>query len=150
MEANQGVLADKLGIFSDLKTEKKRLADETKENNAAIEQTEKEIIGLILDMAEASGIDDPTAFKVKMGGREYGVTTKTYYNIKAEDRDVAFAKLRELGLGDLIVQTIDRRTLTSQLAQIMDEHGGELPEEYAAIPMSEHSESKISDRKAGR
>ncbi|NLD58989.1 MAG: hypothetical protein GX647_04965 [Clostridiales bacterium] len=101
-ELNGGTLAGKLTFLAELKEEKKRLADLTKENNALIEQTEKETISLLLDMAEASGMDDPSAFTVTIDGRRYGVITKHYYNIKAENKDAAFAALRELGLGDII------------------------------------------------
>lgn len=47
-------------------------------------------------------MDDPSAFTVTIDGRRYGVITKHYYNIKAENKDAAFAALRELGLGDII------------------------------------------------
>jgi len=83
-ELNGGTLAGKLTFLAELKEEKKRLADLTKENNALIEQTEKETISLLLDMAEASGMDDPSAFTVTIDGRRYGVITKHYYNIKAD------------------------------------------------------------------
>lgn len=143
-------LAEKLRQLADLKVRKKELKDLTKENNDELDQTEKDAISILLDMAEASGMDDPTAFTATLDGRCYGVTTKTYYSIKAADKDVAFAALRELGHGDLIVEKVDHRTLTNALAQIAEENGGELPEEYLEIPMSEFTETKISDRKAGK
>ena len=141
-------LAEKLRLLAELKTQKKELAEKVKENDTELDQAEKDAISILLDMAETSGMDAPTAFTVTLDGRRYGVTTKTYYNIKAADRDVAFAALRELGHGDLITEKVDRRTLNSALAQIAEEHGGELPEEYQEIPMSEYTETKISDRKA--
>ena len=76
--------------------------EQLKQLFSSIEQTEKETISLLLDMAEASGMDDPSAFTVTIDGRRYGVITKHYYNIKAENKDAAFAALRELGLGDII------------------------------------------------
>lgn len=146
----QDTLAVTLREMSQLKDRKKELAEQAKDINAELAQVEQDAISILLDMAEASGMDDPAAFTITLDGRRYGVTTKSYYNIKAEDREAAFAALRELGLGDLIVESVDRRTLTSAMAQIMSDNGGELPEGYESIPMSEYTETKISDRKAGR
>ena len=98
------------GFWRTLKRKRKRLADLVKENNGLIDRTEKETISLILDMAEAAGTDDPGAFTVTIDDRRYGVITKHYYNIKNENKDAAFAKLRELGLGDLIIESVNRNT----------------------------------------
>ena len=143
-------LAAKLALLAELKNRKKELEELSKENNALIKQTEQDTVTLLLDMAEESGIDDPTAFSVTLDGRRYGVTMKHYYSIKAENKDAAFAALRELGLGDLIVEKVDHRTLTKTLEQIIEDNGGELPDGYAAIPLTEYDETKISDRKVGR
>lgn len=143
-------LAEKLDLLAELKGRKRELDEQVKENNALIRQTEQETVTHLLDMADASGIDDPTAFTVTKDGRRYGVTSKHYFSIKAENKDVAHAALRDLGLGDLIVERVDHRTLTKTLQEIIEENDGELPEGYAAIPLSEHTEMKISDRKVGR
>ena len=149
MQASKATLADKLRALTSLKVRKRGLADEEREINARIAEVERDAIALLLDMADASGMDDPGAFTVAVDGRRYGVTTKTYYNITADAREAAFAALREVGLGDIIVERVDPRTLTSTLEQIAEDNGGALPDEYAAIPMSVYSESKISDRKLG-
>lgn len=143
-------LAAKLELLAELKGRKRELDELTKENNALIKQTEQETVTCLLDMADSSGIDDPMAFTVTLNGRRYGVTMKHYYSIKSENRDAAHAALRELGLGDLIVEKVDHRTLTKTLEQIIEDNGGELPEGYTAIPLTEYDETKISDRKVGR
>lgn len=148
-----GKLAIDLRCFAELKERKKQLEELVKENNALLKQTEKDLVTAFLDVAESAGFDDPTAFKVSLDGRNYGVSVKHYYSIKAEDKDAAYAALRELGMGDLIVEKVDNRTLTKSLQQIIDDNGGaELPEAYAdlASTLKEYDEPSITDRKAGR
>lgn len=125
-------LASAIAGLNDLKEEKKRLADLVKENNAAIEEQEKLLIASMLDMAENAGLDDPSSFTVDVNGRRYGLKIKPFYSIRKEARDEAFAMLRTLGLGDLIVERVDDRTLTKVLEESLDEDGN-LPEAYVCV-----------------
>lgn len=143
-------LGCKLEQLAALKERKKELLDLTKDNNAEIESWEKEIISDMCDMAEAAGLESIEDFSVTVNGRKYGVIRKPYYSIKAEDREAGFAALRSLGLGDLIVESVDSRSLTKEMNKIAEDNGGELPEEYAAIPMQQYDKDTISDRKVGR
>lgn len=143
-------LSERLRKLADLKAEKKRLADEAKANNAEIEQSESEIISAMLDMAESAGLTNADDVSVVVDGRRYGLNTRQMYSIRAEDRDAAFAALRELGLGDLIMERVDERTLSRTMTDITESAGGELPDEYTVIPMQRYDKLTISDRKIGK
>ena len=147
---NIATLGSKIEQLAVLKTRKKELSDLVRENNAELEAQEREIISDMCDMAEAAGLESIEDFSVVVNGRKYGVIRKAYYSIKAEDRDAGFAALRTLGLGDLIVESVDSRSLTKVMNEIAEENGGELPEQYAAIPMQQYDKDTISDRKVGR
>ena len=142
-------LSEHIAKLADLKERKRELADIVKENNAAIEDQEKLIISAMLDLAEAAGLDDPSSFTVDVAGRRYGIKIKPFYSIRKDDRDTAFAMLRTLGLGDLIVEKVDDRTLTKALEELADEDGA-LPEAYAALPVSVYEKTTITDRKVAK
>ncbi len=146
---NVHTLAEQIGILCELKETKKNLADAVKDNNALIEQQESLIVDSLLDMAENAGLDDPSAFTVDVNGRRYGVKMKSFYSIRADKRDEAFPMLRSLGLGDLIVERVDDRTLTKALEEVADDDGN-LPEEYLALPLSSYQKTTITDRKIGK
>lgn len=132
-----------------LKDRKKELAEIVKENNAAIEAQEKQVISAMLDLADAAGLEDPSGFTVDVSGRRYGITIKPYYSIRKDKRDEAFAALRTLGLGDLIVEKVDDRTLTKALEEAADAEGM-LPPEYEILPVSVFEKTTISDRKIAK
>lgn len=132
-----------------LKERKKEVADLVKENNAAIEEQEKLIVSVMLDLAEAAGLEDPTGFTVDVNGRRYGVKIKPFYSIRKDQRDEAFAALRALGLGDLIVEKVDDRTLTKALEEAADADGV-LPPEYEILPVSVYEKTTITDRRIAK
>lgn len=135
--------------LANLKDRKKELADIVKANNAAIEEQEKRVISAMLDLADAAGLEDPSGFSVDVSGRRYGITIKPYYSIRKDKRDEAFAALRTLGLGDLIVEKVDDRTLTKALEEAADAEGM-LPPEYEILPVSVFEKTTISDRKIAK
>lgn len=140
-------LSDVLIGLADLKKIKTMLADQTKENDKRIKAQEELARSLILDIVEKTGIE-VNSFKCVVDGRSYGLTVKPMYSIPAPERDEAFKKLRELGLGDLIVEKVDDRTLTSALNDIAAGNDGKLPDEYLEIPLRTFDKYTISDRKA--
>ncbi len=146
---DKNTLAEQIEVLCALKEAKKTLADAVKENNAQIEQQENLIVASLLDMAENAGLDDPSAFTVDVNGRRYGVKMKSFYSIRADKRDEAFPMLRALGLGDLIVERVDDRTLTKALDELSDEEGN-LPDEYQSLPLSTYQKTTITDRKVGK
>ena len=114
--------------YQDLLTEKDRLAELTKENNAAIEAAKGEIAQQMVD-------DDCP--RISTGGFTFTLTPKTSYSKRSEEELAAsgadfLGTLREEGLGDLIVETVNPRTLQSAMKAYVDENG-ELSEGLEAV-----------------
>ena len=96
------------------------------------DEWEKAVIMAILDTAERTGIDD---LKVKVEGRSYGVKVKDFFSIPKADRSEAFQLLKELGHGDLVVEKVDDRTLSNEMAEVIEQYRAENPgatEEFPA------------------
>lgn len=144
---NFDTLSQKIRVMEETRAEKEALEETMKSLNELKDAQEREIIGAMMDIADASGLDSATQVSVVVDGRKYGVAIKSYYNIKAESRDEAFSMLRDLGMGDLIKESVDQRTLTSALAAAAEENGGSLPDEIAAIPMTVFDKTTITRRK---
>lgn len=142
-------LTERIGALAQLKELKNEIAENLKACNAQIEQAEKEIIASMLDLADAAGLDDPSGFTVDVAGRRYGIKVKPFYSIRKDQRDEAFAALRALGLGDLIVEKVDDRTLTKALEEAADAEGC-LPPEYSILPVSVYEKTTITDRKVAK
>lgn len=117
--------------YQGLLEEKEDLAEKTKANNAAIEDAKKKITQQMVD-------DDCP--RISTGGYCFSLTAKTSYT-KRSDEELAESgldfldTLREEGLGDIIVEKVDPRTLQSTIKAYVDEHG-ELSEGLDAIVRS--------------
>lgn len=140
-------LSDKLRLLQFLIDQKKAVDKAAKDLSSQIEEKKAEVQQEIIDQAEAMGIS-ASDFSVTVDGRKYGLTVKPYYSIRAGDREQAFPMLRMLGLGDLIVEKVDDRSLTKRLVEIAEENGGALPEDYDALPVSQYDKTDIYNRKA--
>ena len=107
---------------------KEDLAERTKANNAAIEAAKAEITQQM--------IDDECP-RISTGGYCFSLTAKTSYT-KRSDAELAESgldfldTLREEGLGDIIVEKVDPRTLQSTVKAYIEEHG-DLSEGLEAI-----------------
>lgn len=108
--------------------EMKEAFDALKAQKDAAEQS---VIMAILEVAENSGIDD---LKVKVEGRNYGVRKKDYYTIPAADRPEAFRILKELGRGDIVVERVDDRTLSSEMDEVASAYRAENPSSEEEFP----------------
>ena len=64
-------------------------------------------------------------------GRRYTIQSKTKYSKMAGAEQELFAALRADGLENLIVETVNAKTLDAAMHQAAESNGGELPEEYA-------------------
>lgn len=121
-------LLDMVRKYQELLLEKDRLAALTKENNAAIEAAKTEIAQQMVD-------DDCP--RISCGGYSFSLTPKTSYT-KRSEADLAeagvdfFDTLRGEGLGDLIVETVNARTLQSAMSAYVEEHG-ELSEDLDRV-----------------
>ena len=121
----ESLLDQKVRKYKEILDRKDELANLTKENNAAKEALEQEICQMMVDDEKPSTIVD---------GFSYSLQQKTMYSKKSEESLAEagidfFDVLRDQGLGDLIVEKVDPRTLQSSCASLAED--GELPEELA-------------------
>jgi len=119
-------LIDLIASYQTLLATKEALAEQTKANNKAIEDMKQQIADRMID-------DEVTS--IGYAGYNFSLQTKTVYSKKSEaDLQAAgidfFGLLRDNGLGDLIVERVDPRTLSASLKQIVEVEG-ELPEELS-------------------
>ena len=105
--------------YQSLLETKDDLAEQTKANNAAIEAAKAEI---------AQQMVDDECPRISTGGYCFSLTAKTSYT-KRSDAELAESglnfldTLQEEGLGDIIVEKVDPRTLQSTVKAYVDEHG---------------------------
>lgn len=112
-------LLDMVKDYQTLLERKDALALQTKENNAAIEAAKAKIAQQMVD-------DDCP--RISTGGYSFTLTAKTSYSKRSEEDLAAeglafFDVLREEGLGDLIVERVDPRTLQGAMTAYVEEHG---------------------------
>lgn len=138
----ESVLDAKVREYQKLLERKEELADATKENNKAKEALEQEICQMMVDEEKPSTVVD---------GYNYSLQQKTEYSKLGEDKlaekgldflDV----LRGQGLGSIIVEKVDPKTLSSTCRGIVEENG-ELPEELAEV-VSAYEKLTLSRKKA--
>lgn len=121
-------LLEMLSEYNELLDEKDGLKEATRQNNEAIDEKKKEIAQQMID-------DDVPSISV--GGYKFFLQDKTIYSKKSEadllEAGLDFLEaLREQGLGDIIQETVNPRTLQSTVKNLVDE-AGSLPEELAEI-----------------
>ena len=109
-------LADKL---KDLKERKAELAEETKANNAEIEQAEFQLSQLMASTETQS---------FQRAGTLFYLTTKTYASASKEQKDELFDALRNEGYGSLITETINANSLSAFVKEQMSDNDDVLPD----------------------
>lgn len=122
--------------------EKDRLAEATKANNKKKEELEQEICQMMIDEEKPDTTVDGYKFSLKQ---------ELYYSKlsdeKLAEKGIDFLELlREQGLGDIIVEKVDPRTLNSTCKGIVEENE-ELPEELAEA-LSIYEKLGLTRRKA--
>ena len=130
--------------YQSLLETKDDLAEQTKANNAAIEAAKAEITQQM--------IDDECP-RISTGGYCFSLTAKTSYTKRSEEELAAgglsfLDVLRDEGLGDIIVEKVDPRTLQSTVKAYIEEHG-DLSEGLEAIIRS-YDYNDITRRKEKR
>ena len=113
-------LLDMVKEYQALLERRDELATLTKENTAAIEAAKLEITQQMID-------DDCPSISV--GGFKFTLTPKTIYSKKSEAELASeginfFETLREEGLGDIIVESVNTRTLQSTIKAYVEENDG--------------------------
>lgn len=114
--------------YQALLARKDELAALTKENSAAIEAAKQKITQQMVD-------DDCP--RISTGGYTFTLTPKTSYSKRSEEELAAtgvdfFEVLRSEGLGDIIVETVNARTLQSTVSAYVEENG-ELSEALESV-----------------
>ena len=105
-------IGTKIATYEALREQADDLAEQLKEINARKDAAEADVISAIMDAQEQTGVE---GLRVGYEGRNYSVTTKSYYTIPKAKKDEAFEAMRDLGMGDLIQEKVDDRTLTKEL-----------------------------------
>ena len=118
--------------YENLRTESEEKKAELDALNKRRDAAEAAVITAILDAQEQTGVE---GLRVGWDGRNYSVTVKNYYTIPKPNRDAAYEAMRNLGMGDLITEKVDDRSLTKELEEVFEENGCMYPEEY--IPLFE-------------
>ena len=140
--------------YETLRAQYEELDAQVKELKKAADQAKQEIVNVILTIAEETGVDTLT---VTVGAYKYSATVKEYFGITKAEQDAAFPLLRELGMGDLITERVDDRTLSKELMGVMEEYASEHPEEAGQFPaeyeplllhLSRYTKSDLTRRKA--
>lgn len=137
-------LTEKIDEYKALLDRKDELAGLTKENNASIEQCKKELVDMMVNEEVTNIAKD---------GYSYTLALKTYYSKKSEAElqkaGIDFLDvLRSEGMGDLIKETVNSRTLQSACANIVEEQD-ELPAALAEC-INSYDAYDITKRKSSR
>ena len=117
-------LMERIAAYNALLDRKAQLADETTENNKAIEQARRDLADLMID----AEID-----RVSSGGYTFTLSEKTAFSKRGGADEQLFAVLREDGLGDIIRETVNPRTLQATLKEVAAQNDGELPQQYDGL-----------------
>ena len=136
-------LTEMLAQYEVLLDKKDQLAQDTKDNNAAIDKLKAEIAETMIDE------DIPSQ---GYGDYVYSLQDKIKYSKRGEaelqEKGLDFFEvLREQGFGDIIKETVNANTLQSIMKAVADENDGELPPELDEI-VSSYEMTDISRRKS--
>lgn len=136
-------LTEMLAQYEVLLDKKDQLAQDTKDNNAAIDKLKAEIAETMIDE------DIPSQ---GYGDYVYSLQDKIKYSKRGEaelqEKGLDFFEvLREQGFGDIIKETVNANTLQSTMKAVADENDGELPPELDEI-VSRYEMTDISRRKS--
>ena len=120
----------KIGAYEHLRAKAEEMKEKLTELNKQLDTAEADVISCLLDIREQTGAEN---MRIEYEGRNYSVTAKNYYTIPKANRDAAFEQMRNLGMGDLIQERVDDRTLTKELEAVAEANDGLLPEEYVDL-----------------
>lgn len=124
-------LVDMVNEYQELLVKKESLEKAVDENNELIKAKKQEIVQQMID-------DDCP--RISVG--EYMFKAEAY--LEAQGLNF-FDVLREQGLGDLIKETVNQRSLQSAMKELVEQNG-ELPAELAEV-ISQYDQTDILRRK---
>ena len=131
-------LMERIEAYNALLDRKDKLAQETTENNKAIEQARRDLADLMID----AEID-----RVTSGGYNFTLSEKVAFSKRGGADEQLFEVLREDGLGDIIRETVNPRTLQATLKEVAAQNDGELPPQYDGL-VSVYRYMDVGRRKA--
>lgn len=139
-------IGTKIQVYESLREAAETAKAALSEINKQLDAAEADVISAILDMEEETG----TSVRIGYEGRNYSVSARNFYSIPKASRDLAFDQLRNLGMGDLIQEKVDDRTLTKELDTVFEENGCAFPEEYSPLfaLLNQYSKSTLRRVKA--
>lgn len=120
---------------------------EARVRKAEVEETLKAIKADV-EAAERAVIDkmiDVECDAIRVDGTLFSLRVTEHYSCPAEFTEELFTLLRQDGLGDIIKEKVDPRTLSAALREMAED--GELPADYGRI-VNVYEKQSISVRKA--
>lgn len=134
-------LVDMVNEYQELLVKKESLEKAVDENNEMIKAKKQEIVQQMID-------DDCP--RISVGEYMFSLQVKNQFSKKAEAYLEAqglnfFDVLREQGLGDLIKETVNQRSLQSAMKELVEQNG-KLPAELAEV-ISQYDQTDILRRK---
>ena len=131
-------LFDLLDRYNSLLARKEELAALTTENNKEIEVARAEL---------ANAMIDEEVEKITRNGYSFSVGEKVHYTKKGGVDEALYEALRDDGLGDIIRETVNPRTLQATMKELAERNDGELPEQYREF-IAEYRFFDVGRRKA--
>lgn len=145
------ILDKKIREYNKILEEKKRLEKQTKENNAAKEKKEQEIAQIMVDNEKPSTIVDGYTYSLQETKMYSKKAEEKLEQLKIEEGIEFFEVLREQGLGSIIKEAVNAKTLQSTMKALDDElpEGEDLPEDLAKC-LNIYSKLGINKTKASK
>lgn len=145
------ILDKKIREYNKILEEKKRLEKQTKKNNAAKEKKEQEIAQIMVDNEKPSTIVDGYTYSLQETKMYSKKAEEKLEQLKIEEGIEFFEVLREQGLGSIIKETVNAKTLQSTMKALDDElpEGEDLPEDLAKC-LNIYSKLGINKTKASK
>lgn len=125
--------------LKELRDRKEELSQATKDNNAAIEETEQKLAAMMIEEGNDS---------ISLNGYKFTLSYKDMFSSKVEYREqlIDALKLHGIDREEIITETIPTQKLNSIMRDIYEKNGETLPEEFAEI-VSVYSKSGVTVRK---
>lgn len=145
------ILDAKVVEYKKLLDRKDELEELTKANNKAKEELEQEIVQIMIDNEKPSTIVDGFNYSLKQETMYSKKSEEELTRLESEEGIAFFDVLREQGLGEIIKETVNARTLQSTMKALVEElpEGEEMPEELAKC-LSIYPKMGVNKRKASK
>lgn len=128
-------LAERL---KELRDTKAALEKQTKENNAAIDEVEQQLVKMMVDTETQN---------FTRGGTMFSLTNKTRASAVADCKEKLYRALKRKGYGDMVYETVNANSLSAFVNEQIAENGEELPKWLTGL-VNVYPQTKVSVRKA--